>query len=303
MSKHTILEKLETHSVQSMQPQALPDASATAHLQQAIEREKAHRQSRSHPLDLLEYQPCEQDGALHLVQRWHLLFFARVGNEHMRDLRAALLQESGRDVQLMQYFKRVQAQYREHAAQSAQSHLESVASQPVIAEIRYGGMSLTSGFWLPADMQMGLVLLPTTGAQLAQGDFTLVQHVLPGTSQSLDVLLVTAPPSRTKAELAAQRSQLGDHLELAQEKHHFTFSTPVAAFFGAISVLAAGGAVDFAAGAVSVTIGIVTIGGVPPKPPAEDIVHLQSERVGSLGTAPSSSQLLEMRQHLIAKNP
>src|SRR5579859_3264170 len=119
----------------------------------------------------------------------------------------------------MKYFKVVQAQYRQYMAQSSQSLSESVASQPVIAEVRYGGLSIAPGFWLPAEMEMGLLLIPTAGAQLTPGDFTLVQHDLPGMSQSLDVLLVTAPPSRTKAELAAQRS--GDRLELAQERHQF----------------------------------------------------------------------------------
>lgn len=204
MKKHIIEDRLPPVPMQSVEPQEL--SSPSVRLQQAIEQEKARRVSRSRPLDVLEYQAYAQDRVLHLLEGWHLLFFARTGTTHIAEIRSTALQhESERDAQLMQYFKWVQAQYRQHMAQSSQSLAESIASQPVIAEIRYGGISLASSFWLPADIQMGVSLLPATGARLAQGDLTLVEHALPSTSQSLDVLLVTAPPSKTKAELAAQR--------------------------------------------------------------------------------------------------
>lgn len=295
MKKNIIEDRQASYPVTSIQPQDLSSASATVQLQQAIEQAKARRVSRSRSLEVMHYEPGASEEARHLVGGWHLLFFARAGSPHMQEIRRGALQQGSEgDVQLMKYFKWVQAQYRQHMAHSSQSLSDSIASQAVIAEIRYGGISIASGFWLPDDMEMGLSLLPVTGARLAQGDLTLVEHCLPSTSQSLDVLLVTTPPSRTKAELAAQRSGLGDRSELAQERHQFTFSTPFTVLATLFDL-----AEEFTGFAVAAAAGE---GGTSPKPSEEDIVHLQAERVRNLGHAPSASQLIEARQHLLTGN-
>jgi hypothetical protein len=290
MKKQIIEDRRAAYPVTSIEPQELSSPSATEQLQQALSLEKARRVSSSRPLEVLHYEPGAAEQAQHLLSGWHLLFFARAGSMYIQDLQAALQQESEADVQLLWYVQRVQAQYREYMAHTTQAYWESVAAQEVIAEICYGSMSLIPGFWLPEEMELGLSLLPKTGGRLVLDRLALVAHCLPSASQSLDVLLVTAPSSRTKAELTAH--QLGDRLELAQERHLFTFSTPLtvlATFFGEIAEEATGFAVAAAA----------ADGGKPPKPSEEDIVHLQAERVRNLGDAPAASQLIEALQHLL----
>jgi len=299
MRKSTTLDRPGQDTIKADLPQDLTNPSITPDLLPVIAQEKANRLSRSRQLEVLEYQPDEQDSARPLLSGWHLLFFARAGNEHIQDLRAALQQERGRDVQLMQHFKRVQAQYRQYMAQSSQSVSESVASQAVIAEICYGGLSIASGFWLPADMDMGVSLLPSTGGRLAADAFTVVEHYLDAPSASLDVLMVTLPSPRTKAELAAWESALGDGLDVAREKHVITLSTPVLAFVGGITAAIAGAAAEDYVAAIAVA---TVLGYKPTSPPSEgDIVNLQAKLGVDLSNTPSASRLLEARYQLMTR--
>jgi hypothetical protein len=292
MRKNTILDRSGDNTTKVLQRSQMPSIAATSDLQEVMTHSIANRMHRTSKLDVLEYQPCPQDRTLPLTGGWHLLFFARTGTPHIHDLRLALQQESGRDVQLLGYVQRVKALYREHMAHYTQAHWESVAAQEVLAEIHYGSMSLIPGFWLPEEMEMGLSLLPKTGAQLATDALTLVEHCRPGTSQSLDVLLVTAPSPQTKAELAALQYVPGDRLDL--EKHIFTLSTPaIVATFVAATFAVGDGATAVVAGAVVATV----IGHKPTPPPFEDLL---AKQVHDIGPNASVSQLLEVRQQLLA---
>jgi hypothetical protein len=299
MGKNTTVDGSGPAIVPSLYPLQTPGTEAPSDTWPAlVAQEKARRQARSRQLDVLEYQPCAQDSALPLLQGWHLLFFAHTGSPQIAEIRsAALQQESERDVQLMQRVESTQAQFRQHVAQSSQTRSEAVSDQAVIAEICYGGLSIVPCFWLPAEMELGLSLIPATGARLALDAFTLVEHGLPTTSQSLDVLLVVASPPRTKAELVTLLSTSGDGLALERNEHVITLST---CFLGLLTPTA-----DFAAGASCVDITTVTaitaLGYEPLLPPTEEgVISLQALRLRNLGVAPSVSRLLEVRQQLLA---
>ena len=301
MSKNALLDR-PGQSTTSRSMQKMSEPWATQNMQQVIEQEKSRRVSRSRDLEIQEYQPYAQDSALYLMQHWHLLFFARKDTMHIHDLRLSLQQTNGRDVQLMQYVKSVQAQYRQHMAQTAQALSESIVTQPVIAEICYGGLSIAPGFWLPEDMQMGLSLLPATGARLALDGLTLVEHCLQDTILSMDALMVVAAPRRTKAELAALLSVPGDGSGLEMEKQIFTFSTPCITF-AFLATASAAATIDVATqnnsgpgGGDDYYTATGTFSGATPGLPIEDGVSQQGERVRGLGHAPSASQLLEVRQ-------
>jgi hypothetical protein len=308
MKKQIIEDRRAAYPVSSIEPQELSSPSATVQLRQAIEQEKARRVSQSRPLEVVHYQPGAAEQARQWLSGWHLLFFARAGSQEIQDLGSAMQQQgSAGDEHLLRCVQKAKAQYREYMAHSTQAHWESVQGQAVIAEIRYGSMSLIPGFWLPEEMELGLSLLPRTGARLPIAALTLVEHCQATSPRSLEVLLVTAPPNRTKAELATERLPPVD--TLAWHKRDFTLSTPVIAFLSAVGVGATAEAFGVAAAAVAcvnanhdggdVAYEYVAGGAHPSTRSVEDLVQQQAERVRGLGEAPSASQLLEARERLL----
>lgn len=260
----------------------------SADLREVIAHEVASRSHRSSQLEVLEYEPCEHSVAHQLLKTWHLLFFARAGEGEMQELQRGLLEESTRDEHLIKQVRKIQEEYRQYTAMPRGNVTESLEAEAVIGEIYYGSLVIAPGFWLPEDMQMGLSLLPSTGGRLAPDAFTLVEHYLNATSASLDVLMITASLSHTKAELAASQSVPGDGLDLrtppsGSEKESIPF------------ILALGYV------ALAVTARVTrTAGFSPPSPDEEDSVGRLAEQVRTLGLAPSASQLIQARQLCLA---
>ena len=98
MRKDTLLDRPGQDTVASHYSLQMPSTQATPDWWQVMEHEKASRVSRSHQLEVLEYQPCVQDSVLHLVQGWHLLFFARTGTTHIQEIRSTVLRPVGRAI-------------------------------------------------------------------------------------------------------------------------------------------------------------------------------------------------------------
>jgi hypothetical protein len=301
MKKHSIEDRRATYPVTSIEPQELSSPSATVQLRQAIEQEKARRVSQSRPLEVVHYQPGAAEQARQWLSGWHLLFFARAGSQEIQDLGSAMQQQgSAGDEHLLRCVQKAKAQYREYMAHSTQAHWESVQGQAVIAEIRYGGLSPMPGFWLPEEMELGLSLLPRTGARLPTAALTLVEHSHATAPESLEVLLVTATENRTKAELAIEHLMPTDLYTIFQKE--FTFSTPTAGFIAAFVAVATditvGICMDHSAANNQDQVGYEYIpGGVYPSPRSSEVMRQQqAERVRDLGRAPSASQLLEARE-------
>jgi hypothetical protein len=107
-------------------------------------------------------------------------------------------------------------------------------------------------------------------------------------------------PESPKAELVAWQYTSGDELDLTQSQQTLPRNslTVVTTSFVVNAVFTA------AAASVSFTITtIIAFAGYNPQvpPPSEDLISQAAERVRALGSSASVSQLLEMRQHLLAK--
>src|SRR5262249_40590129 len=127
------------------------------------------------------------------------LVVARAGSGVLAEFRAAI-KDGG--VKLEKFRERLAKQYRSGRG-SRESIVKSMVSAPVLADVRYGGNTLSSGIFVPAKIDCAVAVYPYNGGRLSAAGFELVEYPKDGSKDRLEGIVVETSPELTAAEQAA----------------------------------------------------------------------------------------------------
>lgn len=183
-------------------PSGCPDSIA---LLNTISREKASRSVRFRKLPVTDYKPSSVMPDKQIALSGTVtLFIARKGEKLFQELKAAV-KKGGESED-----RKVAAQLNRSFAARRPRPLEEIArgirSEPLLADLRYGGATLVENIILPSDATILAVPLPYNGGRIAEAGFTLAEHYVEDLDEEYDVLLVRHEPPLTEAERAALKA-------------------------------------------------------------------------------------------------
>lgn len=239
----------------------------------ALEAES--RPMRCSPIEILEYTPSSGDPARQLAGPGTVtLFLARKGSPVLDEIRAAA--SGGQDQQLT---ARLRAQSKGRTPLPLNRALEMLKAQPVFADVRYGGLTLASNYFVPGDAACSAVVLPYNGGRLARQGFTLVEHWRAADDSPLQAVALLHAPPLTAAEKAALEQVPADQLELNVGKSYMCWA------LSAIALAA-----------------LVTLAAICTYQPESDDDHrgpgdhLDEDEILALGPAATARELLRLRR-------
>jgi len=164
--------------------------------QDVIRYEAEAREIRLTKLETLENR---------LGEKFHIpgsiiVFVGRHGTPALASVRKAM---SGDAASFEAVSESIKKQYQ-NGKQMGLDELAKVAvASPVFADLRYAGVTLNTGIFLPQGVDLAPVVLPYNGGELAVEGFTLAEHVKQDAKDRLEAVAVVTHPKLSKAELAA----------------------------------------------------------------------------------------------------
>jgi len=216
------------------------------------------------------------------------VFVARKGSPALADLRQAI--REGNEATSRMREKLINQYTR--IPKSAKGLPEQIMSAPVFADIRYGGMTVNSGVFVPKGVDMAVIILPYNGGRLASEGFTLVEHHKEGTEQQLEAVVMRADPELTDAERAAlnmvPKEQLVRNVGVALRCD---------TTWWAVGLVAAG-LVTAAAVGVAGTAGLIATIALTACLLARD-VHVSEAQIEKLGPAASARKFIQLRRDVL----
>lgn len=243
----------------------------------AAAKEAESRPLRCSEIEVMDYVPSSVDPALQLAGPGTItLILARKGSRILDEIRAAAGAGNGADQQLT---ARLRAQSRGRTPLPLEDALELLKTQPVIADVRYGGITVASNYFVPDDADYTAVILPYNGGRLARQGFTLVEHWREDVDCPLQAVALRHAPALTPAERAALEQVPADQLELNVGRAYMCWALSVIAIAALVTLVA-----------------ICTYG------PEEDDDHdgpndhLSEDDILALGPAVTARQLLALRR-------
>ena len=170
-----------------------------APLEQIALAAEESRAQRTRKLKVLSYAPASNRG-LQLTPPGSVTFFiARKSASILEAVRTAVGRGGKVDRRLLTRLYEPMARLRPRALAERSA---IVKSQPVLAEIRYGGKSLATHLYVNGD-DATIVVCPYNGGRFAADGFSLVEYVADGADSALDVAVVARVPPLSKVERAA----------------------------------------------------------------------------------------------------
>jgi hypothetical protein len=219
------------------------------------------------------------------------LVVGRKGSGALEEFRAALGEGGDRLVQIQ---KKMAVKYEALAKQSqtADSAVKKLLAEPVIADIRYGGVVLNSGIHLPRGMDLAVGVLPYNGGRLAREGFTLVEHFKEGSDAALEAVVVEAAPDLSAAEKAALKLVPPDQLS-----RNVGTALSCRTTWIAVTVVGATLVGIVAIGALNAAT-VIAIAAITAAHLAKP-VHITDEQIAKLGPAASAREILAMRRKAV----
>jgi hypothetical protein len=163
--------------------------------------EAASRPIRHRKLEVIDYQPSSDRPEEHLALAGTItVLLAKPGSKLLMEIRSAVAACDNRDRKLA---KRLYKQYANRYPSPLPEAVKVAQSQPVFADLRYGGATLAPYLFVPKDLDVAIVNLPYNGGRLARGGFSLAEHPRTEEDISLDVLVLRNTPPLSKAEVSA----------------------------------------------------------------------------------------------------
>lgn len=164
---------------------------------------------------------------------------------------------------------------------------QSIISQPAYAELYYGNMFLAGGAFAPEDTDLSCILLPYTGGELDDGQFSLVTYKREEHTRDLNALILKRTPDLTSAEKAAL-AQVGSEFHIGPaDLASIGFCTP-AALFACVT-----------AGVIVAGVGVgawyyLHHGATQPRD-----LRVSEENIARLGPTASARELLAARRRIL----
>lgn len=166
-----------------------------------VRDERSRRLPRFRNVEIHSYKPTNvlPDQQLALAGTV-TVFFARPGSTLLRDIESAVRKGDGSDRHVA---RRIQDLFTDRKQVSLEEAVSKTARSPIIAELRYAGATLVENITLPADLEMGVIVLPFNGGALSDDGLQWIEFHHPHVESGLDVYAVYNQPNLTPAEIAA----------------------------------------------------------------------------------------------------
>jgi hypothetical protein len=231
------------------------------------EREALARPIRSKQLSLVDYTPSDPNSVDRLADPGTLtVLIAPAGAPILEDVRTAAEKGNAEDIELARMIRVELSRRRRVPIPEA---TQALVVAPVLADLRYGGLTLASSVFLPPDYEFAAGMIPYNGGPLAADGFSLIERYQAGSVEKLDALILRATPPLSDAERAALEQLPPDETEmnLSSVVYRPCSWTTIAvagavaasvAVFSAIGIAAAG---TFAAEAVIAATGMTIVYG------------------------------------------
>jgi hypothetical protein len=210
-----------------------------------------------------------------------MVYLAKKRTHAIDEVRAAF-KEGGRRLEKLQ--TDIHKQLKRTKSSSPKAFVELMLRQPVLADIRYGGATLNSGFFLPKGVDLFPIPVAYNGGRLAREGFTLAEYYKEGSDAALEGIVVCSAPSLTDAEKAALRLVPQDQLV----RNVAGLADWCDSTWWAIA------AAVVAAAEITVQVTCVCA--------AMEEVHLSENALKRLGPAASARKLIELRRQVFANS-
>lgn len=244
--------------------------------------ESDRRLIRLTPIDLLDYAPAAgpDDRRPRLAPIGSVsVYIGHEGSKTLQAVRAAV--EDGGDSDL-DVAARIYETYVKRGTISAYRAWRALRSQPVWAEVRYGGRTLAKNVAVPPGLDF--IPLPSlyNGGPLTPAKFTLVERFVDGTDTQLEAVALKRPPVLTEAEqhAVAEVPEAVNELNIAPRAGCGDSDTDYAMFVVATMLIMAG-----------------------PNPEAlADVPHISDADLSRLSAGATALELMEIRREVTIAN-
>lgn len=217
------------------------------------------------------------------------LLVARAGSRVLAELRAAIKEgEAG----LEKFRKRLAEQYRNAHGAPREAVVKTMVNAPVLADVRYGGNTVSSGIFVPQNIDCAVAVFPYNGGPLSAEGFELVEYPKEGSTERLEGIVVETSPKLSAAEQAALQlvpaSQLGRNVGA---------SLDCDTTWWAVGLVGAGLATAATVGALAAA-GVIGTAAVILFQMGRE-AHLSETQIEKLGPAASARKLLALRREAL----
>ena len=209
------------------------------------------------------------------------IYIAKKGSGELEKVKMAASQGGERIEEL---HKHINSQIKKTESSSIPDFVKIMIKEPVLAEIRYGGTTLSNGFFLPKKVDLFPIPYAYIGGAVAEEGLTLTEYFKEGSEVAFEALAVRVEPNLTDAEKEAIRllpsNELSRNVAALADWCDTTWWAVAAAVVAAAHVT------------VEVTCKCALM--------AE--VHLSDEAIRKLGPTLSARQLMNLRRQVFQKH-
>ncbi|MFF0292214.1 hypothetical protein ACFYST_03480 [Kitasatospora sp. NPDC004614] len=237
--------------------------------------EMEERELRRSRIEIIDYVPSDPSQGVLAPPGSITVFVAHDGDPILQRVRDATSGPAGADVQLS---REIRAMFEGRERSSYYHAYRLLRASASFATIRYGAKTLATNIFPPPGPNLLVLENPFNGGRLDPGEFTLVEHHVPGAKGSLAAIALRHMPPLTEAEKAAVEQVPESQLEMNV----------------AVRADCCDNWTDYAQAAIAVTIAMACM--AAPRP--ED-VSLSAEEIERLGPAASARKLLNLRRELL----
>lgn len=170
----------------------------------AVEDEITRRSMRSTTVEVLDYKPSSVIPASQLAPTGTIaVYVSRKGSPLLKEIReAARNPRGGRDRKVV---RRLLRTIRAKQPMDLDAAARLMLSQPVLANLNYGGSTMAQHLFADSADDVYITLLPYAGGPLIDDGFRFDEYLYDDDDEPLDCVLVKNGPVLNPAELAAIR--------------------------------------------------------------------------------------------------
>lgn len=177
------------------------NAQDTARALHRASQDADSRLVRTQALDLLDYVPSNVAAIDRLADPGSLtILLAPAHSTLIEEVRAAVASKDGADVELGARLRKDLDSRRRVDLTEA---VTMMTRAPVIADVRYAGLTLASHISIPSGHDFALGMAPYNGGPLATGSFTLTERYRAISKDALQGVVIRCAPPLSDAERAA----------------------------------------------------------------------------------------------------
>jgi hypothetical protein len=251
-----------------------------------LAEEAARRPIRRRLIEVVDYTPADPAPETHIALEGTVtILAARPGSQLMSEIREALAKRPANTAAVAGKLYR---QYKNRKAVPLSRAVKTGASQPVIADVMHGELTLIESLFVPADMEVIFVPLAYNGGRLVQEGLVIVEHPVSEDAEQLEILAVRHAPRLTPAERAAvdkvPPQQLALNLGFGPGPVECSVALATALLVAEVVIVA----VTFA---------------ITGKVHLEHMEHLSDSKIAKMGANAAARSLVELRREFLRKKP